>query len=365
MNVGPLNLLIGANAAGKSNILDALRFLAEGFSGKDFSRPLSMRGGPLHLAWKGEPAQPVELKAECTRDNGESLAWKVAVDSVAGKGKDADEVSREEVILTSPGKPPSKLLSAEHGEGWWWSGEKRRLKLVAPTGCALSAAMNDPGFLARDLGEFVTGWAFFDPDPQQIRRPAYAVDDGAPFDMHGRNLAQRLFALQEEDNERLERVVKATRDILGLPNSVQPRHNEEDGRYYFVQREPGLEFPVIQAAVSSGTLRVLAFMLALFGEKDTRLVGIEEPENYVHPKALADLAETIRAASEKVQVVITTHSPLLLSALGAPEAVRIVRRDPAAGTLAVAEGDPASVASALEASGFGLGEYYETQGFGA
>ena len=51
------NLFIGANASGKSTILDALRFLGEAVRARDFRQPVFARGGLLHLAWKGDEAQ--------------------------------------------------------------------------------------------------------------------------------------------------------------------------------------------------------------------------------------------------------------------------------------------------------------------
>jgi predicted ATPase len=116
--------------------------------------------------------------------------------------------------------------------------------------------------------------------------------------------------------------------------------------------------------VSSGTLRVLALMTALFGETASNLIGIEEPENYVHPTALAALAEYLKKAQDRVQILVTTHSPLLLNFLNAPEAVCVVRYDDQRGTQVTRESKPDAVRNALEASGFGLGEFYETRGFG-
>ena len=153
-----------------------------------------------------------------------------------------------------------------------------------------------------------------------------------------------------------------TRAIVGLPSTVEPR--ESDDRFYFVQREPGLQYPVHQMGVSSGTLRMLALMTALHAESGANLIGIEEPENYVHPTALSAFLEHLRDVQKRIQFMVTTHSPLLLDFLGAPEAVRVVRRDSQEGTTVVQQEDPEGVRRALEASGFGLGEFYETKGFG-
>jgi predicted ATPase len=109
---------------------------------------------------------------------------------------------------------------------------------------------------------------------------------------------------------------------------------------------------------------MLALMTALYGEEGATLVGIEEPENHVHPRALDAFAEYLRDASKRIQLVITTHSPLLLDSLAKPDEVVIVRRTPE-GTRAERIADTDAVDKALDESGFGLGEFFETSGFGA
>ena len=104
-------------------------------------------------------------------------------------------------------------------------------------------------------------------------------------------------------------------------------------------------------------------MVALHASSEADLIGIEEPENHVPPAALEALVDLVRDASDRVQFLITTHSPLLLDILGKPEAVRVVRRDEN-GTSVVREPGPEGVRAALRESGFGLGEYHETKGFG-
>ncbi|MDE2977001.1 MAG: DUF4276 family protein [Acidobacteriota bacterium] len=122
----------------------------------------------------------------------------------------------------------------------------------------------------------------------------------------------------------------ATRSVLGLPSGIEPR--ESNDRFYFIQEEPGLDYPVHQMGVSSGTLRILALMTALLAEPESNLIGIEEPENYVHPTALRDFAQHLLQAKDRVQFVVTTHSPLLLDFLDDPAAVRVVQRSQDNGT---------------------------------
>ena len=115
---------------------------------------------------------------------------------------------------------------------------------------------------------------------------------------------------------------------------------------------------------SSGTLRVLALMTALQAEPEANLIGIEEPENYVHPTALRAFVDFLASAEDRVQFMVTTHSPLLLDYLNEPASICVVRRRDGKTTVAP-ERNPDGVRKALEESGFGLGEFHQTKGFGA
>ena len=245
----------------------------------------------------------------------------------------------------SKGQQPAQLLNASNGGGWWWSGDEQRQVTLKqnPIACALSAASADASFAARRVTEFIGRWGFFDPSPYLLRRDA-TFAESAPFDHYGRNLAERLFHLQEANAAVFDRIVAATRSVVGLPDKIEVRKSED--RCYFVQHESGLKHQVHQMGVSSGTLRILALMTAIYGTPGTTLVGIEEPENYVHPTAIESLVGHIREA-EGIQFMVMTHSPLLLDCLGDPAAVATVRRDRdrdgADGTTVSRDGDAVSV----------------------
>ena len=229
----------------------------------------------------------------------------------------------------------------------------------SPTSCALAAAAADASFPAHQLARFIARWGFFDPNPFVLRRDWNSIGP-VRLDHFGGNLGQTLFGLDEATRQD---ILEATRAIVGMPNAIEPRSAEDESRFYFVQQEEGLQYPVRQMNLSSGTLRVLALMTALHTSSEAKLIGIEEPENYVHPGALSAFVEYLGSVGENIQLVITTHSPLVLDALGDPNVVRVVRRDPQRGTI-VEAGDAEGVRKALDASGFGLGEYYQTRGFG-
>ncbi|MCY3604695.1 MAG: AAA family ATPase [Gammaproteobacteria bacterium] len=353
-----LNLFIGPNAAGKSTVLDTLRFLHEGANDRDFTGAVRARGGIIHLAWKGESAEGLKLAVEMDSD-GSRFEWTVRL-TREGYDFHVDE----QVQRLQDGSPPVLLLKANKGEGWWWSGQeggKVYLK-QAPTTCALSTAAADASFPAREVAEFVQRWGFFDPNPFLLRRD-WSSTEFRSFDPYGRNLAETLHGLHQSAPDVFRRILEATQDVLGLPTEIEPR--ESDDRFYFVQREPGLQFAVHQMGVSSGTLRMLALMTALFSEPKANLIGIEEPENYVHPTAIASFVDYIRSTQNRTQFIVTTHSPLLLDYLGDPSVVRVVQRREDGATAIADKADNESIKHALQESGFGLGAFYETQGFGA
>ena len=354
-----LNLFIGANASGKSTILDALRFLHEGMWAREFRTPVFHRGGMIHLAWKGEAASRIQL-AVSLEDKDRIYEWVIRLIREGAYGF----YTEEEVSMIRPQKAPSKLLQASRGEGWWRSGENgQQVDLKhGGTACALSAAAADASFPARDVAEFVGRWGFFDPSPFLLRRDWASVESGR-FDPYGRNLGEILHTLRESSPETFEEIVAATRAVVGLPSEI--RTTESEGRYYFMQNEPWFHNAVHQMGVSSGTLRMLALMTALLSESETNLIGIEEPENYVHPAALLAFVQYLLNTRTRTQLMVTTHSPLLLDHLNEPEAVRVVQHHGGRGTVVLPQDHPDGVRKALEASGFGLGQHYETKGFGA
>ena len=357
LRLSRFNVLIGTNASGKSNLINALSFLSDALQ-HDFGFAISVRGGFVHLACKASRATSVRVVATF-KDADWSFKWSVELSR-----ERVGYSVREEVHRFREDEPPQQILSSRKGEGWWWSGEEGRVNLSERSHrCALAAAAADAAFPARAVAAFVRGWGFFDPNPGTLRRTSL-VGESPALGSYGQNLAARLHALRETDPDRFDRIHSATRDILGVPESIDFLTSDDDDRVALLLTERGLEYRIYQAGCSNGTLRMLAIVTALLGTPEATLIGIEEPENYIHPGALAAFAEHVLGSNSEAQLVLTTHSPHLLDILDMPEAVILVRRSVDQGTKATREPYPGRVRDALEASGFGLGEWHETKGFG-
>ena len=238
LSLGALNVLIGANASGKSNVVDALRFLRDVLR-HDFGPAVSSRGGFLNLACKASTATRMRLAATF-EDVDWSFKWSVVL-----ARENFGYAVREEVHRFRADTPPQQILLSWAGEGWWWSGDQGRVTLRERRDrCALAAAAADASFPARAIAAFVRGWGFRSQsgdtapsihggrvvDLAELRTesgrapprpegdgPRAMVGESSTLRSYGQNLAARLHALKETDRERFERVHSATRDILGVP----------------------------------------------------------------------------------------------------------------------------------------------------
>jgi predicted ATPase len=84
-------------------------------------------------------------------------------------------------------------------------------------------------------------------------------------------------------------------------------------------KDAPFEQPILSKYASDGTLKMLAYLTLLYDPVPPQLVGIEEPENQLHPRLLQELCEECRKASGETQLLVTTHSPFFVNALKANE----------------------------------------------
>ena len=99
-----------------------------------------------------------------------------------------------------------------------------------------------------------------------------------------------------------------------------------DSRLLLRFKDAPFSTPVLSRFASDGTLKMLAYLTLLHDPAPPKLIGVEEPENFLHPRLLPELAEECRAACEHTQLLVTTHSPFFLDELR-PKEVRVLWRD--------------------------------------
>ena len=99
-----------------------------------------------------------------------------------------------------------------------------------------------------------------------------------------------------------------------------------DNRLLLQIKDAPFSRPVQARFASDGTLKMLMYLVVLYDPSPPPFIGIEEPENFLHPRLLPELAEECRGATEHTQILATTHSPFFLNGLR-PKEVRVLWRD--------------------------------------
>ena len=99
-----------------------------------------------------------------------------------------------------------------------------------------------------------------------------------------------------------------------------------NGQLLLQIKDAPFQEPILAKFASDGTLKMLAYLTILYDPSPPQVLGIEEPENHLHPRLLPALAEECRAATASTQLMVTTHSPFFVDGLK-PEEVWVLYRD--------------------------------------
>jgi predicted ATPase len=214
-------------------------------------------------------------------------------------------------------------------------------------------AVNTLGQLARHprvgaLRRFITSWylSYLSADSTRTTPEAGPQERLSQW---GDNLPNVIQYLKEQHPERLEVMLSIlARRVPRLEQvTAQPM---QDGRLLLEIKDAPFERPILAKYASDGTLKLLAYLTVLYDPSPPQLIGIEEPENFLHPKLLPELAEECRNASAATQLFVTSHSPYFVSALR-PAELRVLYRNEAGYTQAVRVADMPRAVRMFEAGG--------------
>lgn len=309
----PLNVLIGPNASGKSNFIEVFRLL-QALPGKP-ERIIREGGGITEWLWKGDEAIP---KAWLGIDT-ELIAYSLEFTKAGYRWQIVDEYIGEPIDPDNPPFDQPNFRSSIESEPWGFDGE-------FPSDISLLAIMNNhqpEGALAKlfsSIGVY-KDWnnSRFSllKSPHRPDMPSTPLlEDLSNFSLVFNNLSYRTkSAIIEQLNQVCEGVEEIITQIEG--GTVQT---------YF--QEKGLSSATPLARVSDGTLRYL-FMLTLLNQKELPpLICLEEPETGLHPDVIHSVAQLLVEASQRTQLIVTTHSSSLVSALSdIPESVIVCERE--------------------------------------
>jgi predicted ATPase len=183
--------------------------------------------------------------------------------------------------------------------------------------------------------------------PIECRRPGVSMPN-ADIDIHGQNLPALVAFMRQHHREAWDSVMNAMRAIVPDLSEVDTSFTH-DRRLYLRFYEEGTGRPWTSEDISDGTIQSLALFTALFDPR-SQFVLVEEPENSVHPWIVRTFVDACRSVPNK-QLIITSHSPALMSQLHPAEVSLAWRKEGRTNIATLVQHDPDS--EALWASGEG------------
>ena len=325
----PLNVIIGPNGSGKSNLIEAIDLLRA--APKDLLTLIRDGGGVRDWLWKGAAKLPVaKVEAVVNYPKGPvPLRYALSFTEVSQRF----EISDERVENESPDRGhvrPYFYYRFENGHGVLnVKGSERRLQ------------HEDIDLVSSILSQRK--------DPDQYPELTYLGNTFTKMRLYrewsfGRYTIPRLPQKTDLPNEHLEPDASNLGLVLNrlrrepavkkrLLESLRVLYEGIDD--FDVQIEGGTvqvffhegRYAVPATRLSDGTLRYLCLLAILCHPNPGPLVCIEEPELGLHPDVLPTLATLLKEASERAQIIVTTHSDILVDALtDMPEAVLVAER---------------------------------------
>jgi predicted ATPase len=316
----PLTVFLGPNGSGKSTIFDVFAFLAESFQG-GLRKAWDRRGRFKELRTRGSEGNIIfEVKYREKRET-PLITYHLEI----GEDAKGPFVARE-FLRWKRKHPAAPFNFLDFGRETPGTGEvvtgdmpdEDDTRTEEKLDSRELLAVNTLGQLAKHprvgaLRRFITGWYLSYLSADSTR----GVPEAGPqerLSTTGDNLPNVVQYLKEGHEERLNMILqKLAQRVPRLEKvdaTVMP-----DGRLLLQVKDAPFEKPVMAKFASDGTLKMLAYLTLLHDPEPPQLIGIEEPENQLHPRLLPELAEECRVASAASQLMVTTHSPFLVNAL--------------------------------------------------
>ena len=346
----PLTVFLGANGSGKSTLFDVFAFLSECFTDglhraldkREGFKELRTRGcdGPIafELKYREKPGTPIITYHLSINENAEGpfvetewIQWR--------RGSRGKHV---------------RFLDFHRGKGSVIPGETPN-----KTDKPINEQLDDPATIAASifgqsthhprvstLRRFITDWYLSDLSTDAARQ---ATNDGAQkrLTLTGENLPNVIQYLQERYPERLEKIISSLSNQVPRLEKVNTELMMSGHRRLQIKDAP-FEQPISAKFASDGTLKLLSYLTLFHGPEPPQLIGIEEPENYLHPRLLTGFVGACIEALMCSQFIITTHSPRLVNEFNADE-VWVLYRDEQGFTVCKRASDMLGVEQLLEA----------------
>lgn len=332
LELRPLNIIIGPNGSGKSNLLEAVELIRA--APKDLLTPIRLGGAVNEWLWKGDkkamaPIASINAVFGYAEGGRGDLRYEIKFTEVAQRFEIVDE--RVEAKEPNRGHShPFIYYNFENGRGKLSvNGKERHLKREdIDVSASILSQRKDPDlypevtYLGNTFSKIrlYREWSFGRYTPPRLPQKADMPNEYLEPDCG--NLGLVLNRLRREPDVK-KRILEA---LQALYEGVDDFDVQIEGNTVQVFFSEG-RFTVPATRLSDGTLRYLCLLAILCHPKPPPLICIEEPELGLHPDVLPILAQLLIEASQRTQLIVTTHSNLLVDAMSeTPESVIVAEK---------------------------------------
>jgi len=363
IDLGKFNVIIGANASGKSNFVHIFEFLRD-ITSSGLNNAISMQGGVEYLRNMNIGAsEPLSIKVVSDQEFRWGLETKVGLIGIKtyeviyefalrfnkrGSGFRIvnDELSQKCKFLKLERKEKKIKEKEILGDGEILiSRSNGRVKIVLnkPSKVPLKKGVIFPPFLREEtlpehkllletpyfpppLEEIFSEISIYDFDPK-LAKKATPITGKAELEENGINLPIILKNITE-NRERRRKLLNLIKDLLPFVENVDVE-KFADKSLLFKLKESYFKTQYLPASlISDGTINMTALIVALYFEKKPFVI-IEEPERNIHPSLISKVVEMMRDASQtqKKQIVVTTHNPEFVKYAGLENILLVSRNE--------------------------------------
>lgn len=332
-------VVVGANGSGKSTLFDVFGFLHDCLRG-NVRQALDKRGRFPEVLSRGcDPATDsilIELQYRMEITGVERL---VTYSLQIGQANGAPVVQRE-ILRYKRGRygSPFHFLNFTNGEGYAITNEEdfsksdeelaRENQKVSPDTLAIKGLGQFERFKAANaFRQLIENWHVSDFHINAARGRKEAAGDSEHLSPTGENLPLVARYLSEQHPKVFRKILDTMGKRVPGVSTVESKLME-DGYLALRFQDGAFKTPFLDRYVSDGTIKMFAYLVLLHDPKPHPLLCVEEPENQLYPRLMAELAEEFRLyANRGGQVLVSTHSPDFLNAIALDEVCWLVKRN--------------------------------------
>ena len=373
LTLGRRNVLVGPNMSGKSNLISVFRFLRQmvlpspGVHG--LANAITSMGGFEELVWRGGTSNLITIRLAGNvedADPGEG-PWEYGLEILGGRGGQAIVQSEILRVQTATGWIDLIGKDATSGRRVLRNQQGAQISVIDADRSALEYEVPDwPGNALRML---LASMRFYHLVPQAIKQVNQTSAPGT-LDEHGSNFSSWLMMLQTRyGDEVFGKINQVARDVLPELTDLRTWPTGQ-ATVFLAAVEKSLRTPVPLWHMSDGEVCFIALLSLVLcpGELGAPFYCVEEPENHLHPRLIATLAELDKQRQEELgihaaQAIVSTHSLHLVDQTRLEDLIVFERQSGA--TVCTRPAEREHLRELLQREDVGLGDLYYSGALGS